>query len=77
MGGCFPENRHMVFFWKLPGKTACDIWLEQTLRGHVMFGKDLSITRETVDNAVGSLLVVFHAASVQSFNISSRLNCLC
>jgi hypothetical protein len=27
----FAENRHMVFFWKLPGKGACDVLLEQTL----------------------------------------------
>ena len=31
MGGCFAENRHMVFFWKLPGKRACGVLLEQML----------------------------------------------
>jgi hypothetical protein len=31
MRGCFVENRHVVFFWKIPGKGACDVLLEQTL----------------------------------------------
>jgi hypothetical protein len=31
MGRCFIENRYVVFFWKQPGKGACDIFLEQTL----------------------------------------------
>jgi hypothetical protein len=31
MRGCFAENRHMVFFWKLPGKRACDVLLEWIL----------------------------------------------
>ena len=31
LGGCFAENRHVVFFWKQPGKRACDVLLEQTL----------------------------------------------
>jgi hypothetical protein len=30
MGGCFPENRHVVFFLKFPGKRACDVLLEWT-----------------------------------------------
>ena len=29
MRGCYAENRHMVFFWKLPGKRACNVWLER------------------------------------------------
>ena len=38
-GGYFAENRHMVFFWKLPGKRACDVLLEWTLeRTHVWKG---------------------------------------
>ena len=24
--GCFSENRHVVFFRKLPGKRACDVF---------------------------------------------------
>lgn len=28
MGGCFAENKHMVIFWKHPGKRACNIFLE-------------------------------------------------
>jgi hypothetical protein len=31
VGGCFAENRHVVFFWKLPGKRACTVLLERTL----------------------------------------------
>jgi hypothetical protein len=31
MGGRFVENRHVVFFWKVPGKGACDVLLEWTL----------------------------------------------
>lgn len=27
-GRIFCENRHMVFFWKLPGKGTCDVLLE-------------------------------------------------
>jgi len=28
MRGCFAEKRHVVFFWKQPGKRASDILLE-------------------------------------------------
>ena len=31
MGGRFAENRHVVFFWKLPGKGACGVLPEQML----------------------------------------------
>jgi hypothetical protein len=31
MGRCFAENRHITFFWKLPGKRACNALLEQML----------------------------------------------
>ena len=31
MVGCFSENKHMMFFAELPGKRACDIFLELTL----------------------------------------------
>jgi hypothetical protein len=31
VGGCFAENRHMVLFWKQPGKIVCDVSLEWTL----------------------------------------------
>ena len=27
----FAENRHVVYFWKLPGKRACDVLFEKTL----------------------------------------------
>jgi hypothetical protein len=29
---CFAENRHVVFFWKQPGKRAWDVLLEQMLQ---------------------------------------------
>jgi hypothetical protein len=32
VGECFAENRHMVFFWKLSEKGACDVLLERTLK---------------------------------------------
>ena len=31
MGGCFAENRHVVFFGSQSGKRACDDLLEQML----------------------------------------------
>ena len=31
MTGCVAENRHVVFFWKLPGKRSCDVLLEWML----------------------------------------------
>ena len=31
MGAYFAESRHVMFFWKLPGKRACDVLLEQML----------------------------------------------
>jgi hypothetical protein len=32
VGRCFAENRQTVFFWKLPGRRACGVLLEQTLK---------------------------------------------
>jgi hypothetical protein len=31
VGGHFAETRQVVFFWKLPGKRACAVVLEQKL----------------------------------------------
>jgi hypothetical protein len=31
MTGCVAESRHVVFFWKLPGKGTCDVFLEWML----------------------------------------------
>jgi hypothetical protein len=31
VGGCFVENKHVVFFCKLPGKGAFDVSLERML----------------------------------------------
>jgi hypothetical protein len=31
VGGCFAENRHVVFFWRPPGARARDVLLEQML----------------------------------------------
>lgn len=31
MGGRFVKNRHVVIFWRQPGKGACDALLEQML----------------------------------------------
>jgi len=32
VGGYFADNRHVVFFWKLPGKEASEVLLEQMLK---------------------------------------------
>lgn len=39
------------FFWKQPGKRACDVLLDRTLDEQVMFGKDINITQKTADDA--------------------------
>jgi hypothetical protein len=31
VGGCFAEDRHVVFFWKLSIKGACNVLLELIL----------------------------------------------
>lgn len=40
-------------------KRTCDIFLEWTLERTVMFGKDTSITQQTVDDAVWPALPLF------------------
>lgn len=40
MGGCFVETRHMVLFWKMPGKGHVMFYWSRYLRGHIMFGKN-------------------------------------
>ena len=52
MGGCFAENRRVVFIWKLTGEKTCTALLEGTLGGQVMFGKSVSITQQTVGRTV-------------------------
>jgi hypothetical protein len=48
MGGCFAENRHVVFLWK---GHVMFCWSGH-LRGYVMFGKGIKITQQTVVNAM-------------------------
>ena len=48
----------MIFFWKLSGGRACDV-LQEYLRGHVMFGESVSITQQTVDDAVALVFLAF------------------
>jgi hypothetical protein len=31
VGGCFAKNRHVVVFFRQPGKRACDVLLELML----------------------------------------------
>ena len=50
--GCFAENRHMVFLWKLPDKSASDVLQSGCLREHMMVGKGVSITQQPVDDSV-------------------------
>jgi len=52
VGGCFAENRHTVFFWKLTGKGACDVLLEQMLERACGVGKGINVTHQAVDDAV-------------------------
>lgn len=35
--GYFADNKHEVFFWKLPGERACVVLWSGCLRGHGMF----------------------------------------
>jgi hypothetical protein len=53
-GRCFSENRHVVFFWKLPGKWAWKMmfYWSGCLREHTMFGKSISVTQQRVDDTV-------------------------
>jgi hypothetical protein len=44
MRECFAKNRHVMFFWKQPGKGACDVF-SRADREHMMFGKDINITQ--------------------------------
>ena len=49
--GCFAENRHMVFFWKLPGERAFDVLLEWILeRTH--YAWEEYKYNQTVDSAL-------------------------
>ena len=48
----FRENRHVMLFWRQPGKGLCDALLEQLLERALMSGKGISITQQTVDNAL-------------------------
>jgi len=53
MRGCSPENRHMVFLSGscLVKEHVVFSW-SSYLRGHVTFRKSISITQQTMDNAV-------------------------
>lgn len=48
MRSCFAENRHVMFYWMLPGNWVCDVLLEHTLEK--MFGQGISITQQTVND---------------------------
>ena len=50
MRGCFAENRHVVFFWNLPGEKACYVLMEWKLERAVLFGKDISIIQQTMND---------------------------
>ena len=54
--GCFAENSHVVFFWKLSRNVmSCKIG---PLRKHTVFGKGIKITQQTVGDAVWYWLVL-------------------
>jgi hypothetical protein len=67
LGGYFAENRKVIFFWKLPEKRVCDVLLEQKLAEHVMFGMNISITQQTVDNTVALVLFATLCCSSMGF----------
>jgi hypothetical protein len=52
MGGCFADSRHVMIFWKQHRERACDVLLKQILERTMMFGKDINITQQTVDEAM-------------------------
>ena len=79
MRGCFAENRHVLFFWKLSSERTCDVSLEHTL-------ERISITQQTVDEALAlvrlaglcwALLMLGHANNTVSFALPSLLIILC
>lgn len=51
MRGCFSENRHMMFFWKLPSEKACEVLLERVLERRC----DVWIRFNSTDSAVVSI----------------------
>ena len=51
MGRCFAENRHVVFSGSRLEKGYVMFCYSGCLREHVMFGKGISITQQTVDDA--------------------------
>ena len=55
LGGCFAENRHIVFLWKLSGKEHVMFCWGRCLEGQVTFGKAINIAQQTVDDAARAL----------------------
>jgi hypothetical protein len=52
MGRCFAKNRYVLFFWRQPGKGACNVLLEQMPESTHDIWKDINIIAQmTVDNA--------------------------
>jgi hypothetical protein len=49
--GCFIENSHVVFFWRQPGKRACDVLLERMLERTCDIREDRNIAQWTVRDA--------------------------
>lgn len=57
--GYFDENRHVVFFWKLPRKRACDVLIQQTPeRTKDACIKGIIITQQTVEDSLASVHLV-------------------
>jgi hypothetical protein len=76
MRGCFAENRHVLFFWKLSSERTCDVSLEHTL-------ERISITQQTVDEALAlvrlaglcwALLMLVFTLALSCFAFSSDLH---
>ena len=56
----------MVVFWELSGKRSCDILLVLILESHMMFGKSISITQQTVDDALALVRLAFFTDDLSS-----------
>jgi hypothetical protein len=55
---CFAENRHMMFFWKLPGKGHVVLCWSGCLGEYVTFGKGMTTTQYTATMPFHFLLVI-------------------
>ena len=59
MRGCFAENRHVVFFWKLPGERARDGMLDRMLaRTHDVWKESKKDSQTVMEAELGLFIVL-------------------